>query len=407
MRKIIVAALLAVGCAATQDAGDGFVPLFNGRDLSGWVRVNCGPDTFTVRDGTIVCSGKPTGVMRTERQYENYVLELEWRHAKEGGNAGLFVHSGALPVCGVPFTRSIEVQIMLGDAQDGSYTRHGDVFAIHGATFEPDRPHPKGWMRCLPSEKRVKGAGEWNHYRVECRDGRITLAVNGAVVSGGSSCDPQRGYICLESEGSEVRFRNLRIRGEPLPADDDAFAPLDFKMDDHWRARDWLIDYDGKGKDLWTEKEYGNFQLVADWRLPRKPADTQRPVIKPDGSQEGTAVVPDAGDSGIYLRGSSKSQVNIWCWPVGSGEVYGYRTDANMSPGVRAGVTPKSREDRPPGQWNRFVITMTDDRLTVMLNGKFVIENAQLPGVAPRGRIALQSHGDPVQFANLYIRELP
>ena len=114
----------------------------------------------------------------------------------------------------------------------------------------------------------------------------------------------------------------------------------------------------------------------------------------------------DAGDSGIYLRGNDKSQVNIWCWPVGSGEVYGYRTDASQPAQVRAGVTPKLRADRPPGQWNRFVITMKGDRLTVVLNGKTVIEEAQLPGIPAKGPIALQHHGDPVQFANLYIREL-
>jgi hypothetical protein len=96
----------------------------------------------------------------------------------------------------------------------------------------------------------------------------------------------------------------------------------------------------------------------------------------------------------------------MWCWPVGSGEVYGYRTDKSMSPEVRAGVTPKVAADKPIGQWNRFRITMKGDRLTVDLNGQRVLDQAQLPGVAPRGRLALQHHGDPVQFANLFIKEL-
>jgi hypothetical protein len=116
--------------------------------------------------------------------------------------------------------------------------------------------------------------------------------------------------------------------------------------------------------------------------------------------------VPDAGDSGIYLRGNSKSQVNIWCWPIGSGEVYGYRNDTNVEAAVRAGVTPKLKADKPIGQWNRFLITMRGDRLTVVLNDKTVIENAQLPGVPSEGPIALQHHGDPIQFANIYMREL-
>ena len=113
------------------------------------------------------------------------------------------------------------------------------------------------------------------------------------------------------------------------------------------------------------------------------------------------------GDSGIYLRGSSKAQVNMWCRPCGSGEVYGYRTDNSQPAEVRAAVTPKTVADRPIGQWNRFLITMRGDRLSVKLNGQLVIENARLPGVAAKGPIALQHHGDPIEFANIFIRELP
>jgi hypothetical protein len=98
--------------------------------------------------------------------------------------------------------------------------------------------------------------------------------------------------------------------------------------------------------------------------------------------------------------------VNIWCWPIGSGEVYGYRTDASQPPGIRAGVTPKRKADAPIGQWNRFHLTMVGERLTVRLNDQTVIENARLPGVPQRGKIALQHHGNPIQFANLYVREI-
>jgi hypothetical protein len=93
--------------------------------------------------------------------------------------------------------------------------------------MKPDRPHPAGWMRCLPSERRSKPAGEWNHYRITCQDGAVQLAVNGKVVSGGSGCKPRKGYICLESEGSEVHFRNIRIKELPStnPAADEIAAP--------------------------------------------------------------------------------------------------------------------------------------------------------------------------------------
>jgi hypothetical protein len=136
-------------------------------------------------------------------------------------------------------------------------------------------------------------------------------------------------------------------------------------------------------------------------------------VILPDGSEAidadskpVTAAVMDAGDSGIYLRGSDKSQINIWNWPVGSGEIWGYRRDKSVSAEVRRGATPIINADKRPGEWNRFEITAVGDKVTVVLNGKTVIRQVRLPGLPERGPIALQHHGDRVQFANIYIKEL-
>lgn len=422
-------------CVAVSAQADDFVPLFNGKDLSGWVPVNVAPGTFTARDGMIVSTGIPTGIMRTDKMYENFVLELEYRHMTAGGNAGLFVWSDAITAQGVPFSRSTEIQVLDG-RETPSYTSHGDIFPIHGATFTPDRPHPFGDMRCLPSEKRAKPSPEWNHYRVTCKDGVVKLEVNGKEVSGGHGTTPRKGYICLEAEGSECHFRNIKIKelpggnatGDQVAKADEGFVSIyngmDFtgwKFDEghegHWVARDWVLSYDGKStaKDpnLWSEKEYGDFVMVCDWRWTGKPVKKKHPAIGPDGKTpvgaDGKPMeddVDDAGDSGIYLRGSSKSQVNMWCWPIGSGEVYGYRTDGSMPAEVIAGVTPKKAMDKPIGQWNRFVITMKGDRLTVELNGEVVIENAQLPGIAAKGPIALQHHGDAIDFANIYIKEL-
>ena len=412
-----------------------FTPLFNGRDLDGWVQVNCHPETFTVRDGKIVCTGEPYGILRTDRMYENFVLELEWKHLHEGGNSGLFVWSDPLPAVGRPFSRAVEVQILDGRNSE-NYTSHGDIFGIQGAHFVPDRPHPGGWARSLPTEHRCLPAGHWNHYRVVCHDGTIKLSVNGREVSGGHSAVPRKGYICLEAEGSEVHFRNLRIRELPSTDPDPDqiadrakdFRPLyngiDFEgwkwhpgHEGHWAAHDWRLQYDGQSqapdKNLWTEQSFGDFQLIVDWRWTGKPRPVQRPIILPTGEyqtdEQGNRVtveVPDAGDSGIYLRGSSKAQINIWCWPAGSGEVWGYRTDGSQPADVRAAVTPRKKADRPIGQWNRFVTTLQGDRLTVDLNGERVIEDARLPGIPPEGPIALQHHGDPIEFANLFIREL-
>ena len=284
-RLLLLLPLLSA-CTTPGTSGgtdDDFVDLFNGKDLSGWVNVNGADDTWTVRDGIIVCNGKPTGVMRTERMYRNFIAEFEYKHMVTGGNAGFFIWSDPIPARGVPFTRSIEVQVIDGWETD-NWTSHGDVFAIHGASMRPDRPHPAGWERCLPSERRANGTGEWNHFRITAVDGTIKLAVNGKVVSGGYDIRPRLGYLCLESEGSEVYFRNLKIRELPakMRLGDDFTAnqargfqslyngrdldgwEFNPKNEGHWKSEDWRLTYDGKATDLWSEKEYGDFEMIVD-----------------------------------------------------------------------------------------------------------------------------------------------
>ncbi len=220
-------------------------------------------------------------------------------------------------------------------------------------------------------------------------------------------------------EGFSVLFNGTDFTNWKVPEGDNG----------HWRVVDGVIDYDALSeaagdKSLWTEEEYGDFVLQLDWRIKETPfLNPNVPIVKPDGSHkldaDGkpiTIVVPDS-DSGIYVRGTSKAQINIWCWPVGSGEVYGYRMDQNMPPEVRAGVTPKINADNDIGQWNRFVITMKGNRLTVELNGKTVLDNAELPEIPESGPIALQHHGSKkndiwagppslVQFRNIFIKKL-
>jgi len=210
----------------------------------------------------------------------------------------------------------------------------------------------------------------------------------------------------------------------------------------HWKVVDGVIDYDAaseatggnNARSLWSKRSFGDFELLVDWRLKTEPGLTHRvPLIRSDGTyrtdSEGNRleVLIDDVDSGIYLRGTSAAQVNIWMWPVGSGEVWAYRNDPDMPPEVRAACTPKVRADRPRGEWNRFRIRMIGERLTVKLNGITVIENARLPGVPEEGPIALQSHGSRdrdgefrasygprnwsgapslVQYRNIYIRPL-
>lgn len=226
--------------------------------------------------------------------------------------------------------------------------------------------------------------------------------------------------LAAQESGFTSLFNGKDLSGWKIPPGDNG----------HWKVVDGTIDIDAESeskvedKSLWTEREFGDFVLRVDWRLKETPyINPNVHIVKPDGTSkkdlQGKPIliaVPDS-DSGIYLRGTSKAQVNIWCWPVGSGEVYGYRTDESMPAAVRAAVTPKKLADHDIGQWNTFEITMKGSRLSVVLNGERVIDNAELPGVPARGPIALQHHGAKkdgkwvsppalVQFRNISIREL-
>ena len=220
-------------------------------------------------------------------------------------------------------------------------------------------------------------------------------------------------------EGFAALFNGKDLTGWKVPLGDGG----------HWKVVDGVIDYDAQSeakgeKSLFSEREFGDFVLHVDWRIKETPfVNPNVPYILPDGThardihgKEYRFALPDS-DSGVFLRGSGKNQVNIWCWPIGSGEFYGYRTDPKQPPEIRAAATPRTQADKPAGQWNRFEITMRGERVSVVLNGKTVIPDARLPGVAARGAIALQHHGAKrdgkwvgppslLQFKNIYAKEL-
>lgn len=210
-----------VPTAADLPAGDvhtqmQFRDIFNGKDLAGWVNVNTDPDTWSVKDGLLVCTGHPIGVMRSDRQYENFILRIEWRHMEPGGNSGTFLWSEPLPAEGERLTRGVEVQMLELDwaeqhNQTDAYV-HGELFGTMGLTTVPD--NPRG-TRSKSIEKRCKGKGQWNEYVVVCVDGVIKLCVNGKFVNGISQAQVKKGYICLESEGAEIHFRNIQIMELP------------------------------------------------------------------------------------------------------------------------------------------------------------------------------------------------
>lgn len=199
-----------------------FKDLFNGKDLTGWVDVNTSKDTWSVKDGLLICSGQPIGVMRSGKQYENFILHIEWRHTQAGGNSGVFVWSEGVPAEGKNLPKGMEVQMlelqwpMLNPGKDGKPNHpgyvSGELFGANGLEAVPDNPRGR---RSMSWEFRCKGKGEWNTYDVVCVDGTVKLSINGKFVNGISQSTVKKGYLCLESEGAEIHFRNIRIMELP------------------------------------------------------------------------------------------------------------------------------------------------------------------------------------------------
>jgi hypothetical protein len=238
----------------------------------------------------------------------------------------------------------------------------------------------------------------------------VALAL-AAAESSGADNQPPPGFTSL--------FNGKDFTGWKVPEGDGG----------HWKIMDGVIDYDAQSeaksdKSLWTQREYGDFVLNVDWRIKETPyVNPNVPYILPDGThardvhgKEMKMSLPDS-DSGVYIRGSGKYQINIWCWPIGSGEMYGIRMDQKMPPEVRAAVTPRTQADKPVGEWNRYEITVKGNKVSVKLNDKLVISEAAIPQLPARGAIALQHHGAKrgdkwtgppslVQFKNIWIKEL-
>ena len=182
-----------------------------------WFQVNTRDTTWEVKKDELICHGHPIGVVRSEKKYENFILHIEWKHMEAGGNSGTFVWSEANADETNRLPNGVEVQMLELDwvnlnKRDGetppiAYV-HGELFGVGGVATVPDNPRGE---RSKSIENRCLGKGEWNTYEVVCVDGTIKLSVNGKFVNGISKSSQKSGYICLESEGAEIHFRNLRI----------------------------------------------------------------------------------------------------------------------------------------------------------------------------------------------------
>jgi hypothetical protein len=207
---------------------DGSGPDWKALGEADFANVNCDPETWTWKDGEAHSTGQPVGVIRSQKVYTNLELVVEWRHLKSAGNSGIFIwtpeHSltelkpGQLPhgievqVLDLGYTEQYEKQ---NNKKPDWFTSHGDVFPVGSSNMTPFPPVAPDGKRSFPKKELSKGFGEWNHYYVRAINGEVRLWVNGEEVSGGTNCEPRTGYLCLESEGSPVEFRNLKIRELP------------------------------------------------------------------------------------------------------------------------------------------------------------------------------------------------
>lgn len=372
-----LAFLLLLASCANMDAShseseDGFRSLFNGTDLSGWIPVNTAPSTWTVRDGLLHCTGKPIGELRTQRMYQNFTLELEWRHLDPGGNAGVFVWADDITSVGVPFHRSVEVQVLdhaYGNTR--SHTTHGDIFPIHGAVMTP--VNGRGGSRAFPTEMRSKPSPEWNHYSITCMDGSIALKVNGVLVTQGHAANPRRGYICLESEGGRVDYRNLRIKEFPgsilewgqSGIFDRGYSTIYTGVDlsgwggdlGGWKVRDWqLVHAPAKGSSRITlETEHADFGFLMDVKLTNK---------------DSRATVRLRGDDATMLDCSLGSPL--------------------LGKHLHKG-------------WNRIEVLLRGSKVWVTCNQFQFPEPIEIKDALPRGPLSIEGAG-PVTLASLFIK---
>jgi hypothetical protein len=209
-----------------------------------------------------------------------------------------------------------------------------------------------------------------------------------------------------KKDGFTSLFNGKNLKGWKTPAGKHA-----------WKVVDGVIDYEAKGGNLTTEKSFGNYVLRIDWRFKRTAGPPYNAkLFDADGNVTGNKPVSNA-DSGIFVRGSGKSQVNLWCWPCGSGQLWAFHR--SKDPIIRKGAIPKVNADKPVGQWNEMEITMQGETLTLVLNGRTVIDQSRMPGIGTKGPIVLQHHGgyneksktwSPasalIQFRNINIKEL-
>lgn len=419
---IAAAGCLLAGCVSTQTDAD-FVPLFDGKTLSGWSLVGKKGDGFSVKDGVIQCARGGGGNLLSDKEYADFILRLEFK-LEPGSNNGVGLR---VPLEGDPTYLGMEIQIL-----DDNAPQYADLRPAQycGSIYD-----------VVPARRgALNKAGEWNEEEITCVGRHVKVRLNRQWIVDANLndvTDPkilanhpgllrQTGRVGFLGHNDYVEFRNIRIKELPrFPRNN--MAPEGFKLlfdgvsltgwkglvesppkraklsatelaaaqdkadalaAQHWQVNDGALAYRGKAFDnLCTRDDYGDFELQVDWRI------------------------HEGGDSGIYLRGSP--QVQIWdplsgkanTNHAGSGGLFNNQKNPN---------NPLKVADHFPGEWNHFDVLMIGGRVTVLLNNELVAHNVTMENYWERdkpiyatGPIELQAHQEPVWFRNIYIRALP
>ena len=424
LSKLFVSTIvLSTATAVHADVEPGFVSLFDGKTLNGWQLVHQNGPGYGVKDGILFCQRGGGGNLFTTNQYENFIFRFDFR-LEPGSNNGIGIHA---PIEGDTAYAGIESQIL-----DDTTKKYGPLqpWQMHGSLY--------GIVASKTGFQ--KPVGEWNSEEIIANGRHYKVILNGNTIIDAdlnSVTDPavltqhigllrDRGYVGFLGHTDYVEFRNIRIKELPSEKRDnvapegfvalfngkdlsgwkgqvenpakraqmtqqqlaEAQTAADNFARKHWKAENGEIVFDGKGKNLCTEKDYGDFEMLIDWKIPTD------------------------GDSGLYLRGCP--QIQIWDpnskkgkndHSVGSGGVHN---------NVKNPRIPTTRADKPVGEWNRFRILMLGDKVSVYLNDELVVHNVTMENsvekdkpLYPTGPIELQNHGGPLWFKNIYIRELP
>ena len=421
----LAAALLAACATAQPEAG--FTSLFDGKTLNGWTLIDKHGDGYGVKDGVIYCARGGGGNLYTEKEFDDFILRFEFK-LEPAANNGIGIRA---PLQGNAAYLGMEIQVLEDTAPEYAKLRPAQY---HGSIYD-----------VVPAQRDFKKKiGEWNQEEIRAQGRHIKITLNGHVIVDANLndvTDPEvirqhpglfneRGHIGFLGHNDHVEFRNIRIKALPRKEKDnkppEGFTALfngknldgwkglmkppldnplkraaltpeqraeaqkqaDEEMRGHWKVEKGEIVFDGKARSLCTAKDYANFEMFVDWKIPAH------------------------GDSGIYLRGSP--QVQIWdpfTQPIQHGSEVGsgglYNNQKNPS-------KPLKVADKPIGEWNRFRLVMAGERVHVFLNGELIVRDTVLENywdrsqpIFPSGQIELQNHGGPLWFKNVYVREFP